>query len=135
MVVAPGTTRLRTWSSTSRTTRPLRRIFSISAGDLQIIAILDVVIDDAKNLRGHLVGRQIPIHRLQASLRLVVIRHRPRLEIELVQTLPDHFLAVILADDELASVAITKLVDLGWLKVDVVDPSTGGTRTTSGEPA
>src|ERR1700747_2774564 len=135
MVVAPGTTRLRTRSSPSRTPWPLRRIFSISAGDLQTIAILDVVVDNAKNLFRHLIGRQIAVHRVQTPLGLVILSYWPRLLIEFVQTRPNHFFTIVVADNQLCAVNVTKLIDLGWLKVDVVDPSTGGTRTTSGKPA
>src|SRR4029077_14254349 len=113
---------------------PLCRIFSISAGDLQTIAILDVIIDNAKNLRGHLVGRQIPIHCLQPPLRPVVFRHGLRLLFERMQTLSDDGLAVVRTNDQLGPIEVTTLIDLGWLKVDVVDPSTGGTRATSREP-
>src|SRR4029453_10557480 len=91
--------------------------------------------DDAKNLRGHLLHRQVSVNAFQPPFRLVIVGHRSRLAIKLVQTLANDFLAVIVANDELGAIVIAKLIDLGRLKVDVVDPSTGGTRTTSGKPA
>ena len=74
---------------------PLRRIFSISAGDLRWIlsspkliviaagsfrrpCFAAMAVDHAQNLRRHLFHRLVGIHLHQPLLLLVVIHHRPR---------------------------------------------------------
>jgi hypothetical protein len=52
-----------------------------------------------------------------------------------MQPFPNYFLAVVFTNDQLRSVNVTKLIDLGRLEVNVVGAATGGTRTTSGKPA
>jgi gluconate kinase len=96
---------------------------------------LSVVVDDPKNLARYNVGRQIPIHRFQPALGIVIFRNRTGLVIERIQARANHFFPIVIADNEFRAVNVARFVDFRWLKVDVVDPSTGGTRTTSGEPA
>ena len=110
-------------------------IFSISAGDLQTIAILNLVIDSAVNLRRHLVHGQIAVYRHQTAFGLIVISYRPGLQVKLMQPFANHFLAVIIADDKLRPINVTKLIYLGRLKVNVIGAATGRTRTTPGKPA
>ena len=118
--------------------RPLRRIFSISAADLQTIAILScagaVALDLLENLLRHLVHRQTAVHCNQPPFARVVLRHRPGLLLIRGQTFPDHFLAVIIADDQLGTVKVANFIDAGWLKMDVINVSVGGASPASGEP-
>src|SRR5215469_336569 len=94
-----------------------------------------VILDNAENLRRHLLHRQITVDRHEPPRLPVIVSHRLRLYLKCVQTRPDHFFAVIIADDKLGAVDVAKLVDSRWLKMDVIDQSAGGTRTTSGKPA
>ncbi len=64
----------------------------------------------------------------------VIIHQRPGLPLVGFQTLPDHFLTIVIADYQLGAVKIANSIDTGRLEMDVINPSAGGTRTTSGKP-
>jgi hypothetical protein len=50
-----------------------------------------------------------------------------------LQTLPNHFLAIIVAGNQLGTVDVAKFIDARWLKMDVVDATTGRTGPASGK--
>src|ERR1700674_66470 len=112
--------------------RPLFRILSISAVDLQTIAI--PMLYHPENLPGDFANFQVAIHRNQATLLLVIFRHRPGLEVIFQQTFPDHFLAIVAADYQRRTVNIANVRDARWLEIDVIDVSVGETSPTPGEP-
>src|SRR5580700_3444248 len=112
--------------------RPLARIRSISAVDLQTIAI--PMLNHPKNLSGYLAHRQVAFHRHQAPFLLVVFRYGPGLQVICLQTFPDHFLAIIAADYQLGTVDIANVRDARWLEIDVIDVSVGETSPASSEP-
>src|ERR1700722_384282 len=112
--------------------RPLLRIRSISAVDLQTIAI--AMLDHPKNLSGDLAHRQIAIHSDQAPLVLIVCRHGPGLQVIGLQTFPDHLLAIIAADYQLGTINVANIGDARGLEVDVIDVSVGETSPASSEP-
>src|ERR1700722_8749362 len=112
--------------------RPLVRILSISAADLQTIAI--AMLNHIEHLPGDLGYFQVAIHRNQSALLLIVFRHRAGLQVIRLQTFPDHFLAIVAADDQLRTVNIADVGDARWLEIDVIDVSVGETSPTSGEP-
>src|ERR1700678_473238 len=117
--------------------RPLCRIRSISAVDLQTIAIpyalvLPVMIlKNLENLLRALVDRPISIHRDEPASTLVIIGHRTSLLLVGRQTGLNHFQPVVIAGHQLRPVAVTYFIGAGRLEVDVIDPPTGGTRTAS----
>src|SRR5580704_11141911 len=112
--------------------RPLARIRSISAVDLQTIAI--PMLNHPKNLSGYLAHRQVAFHRHQAPFLLVVFRYGPGLQVICLQTFPDHFLAIIAADYQLGTVNVANIRDARWLEINVVDMSVGETSPASSEP-
>src|SRR6185437_12738842 len=138
--------------------RPLRRIFSISVADLHTIAIRSTNLiyfysnfysnlkspgngpgvgwmdDDREYVARHLVHRPFPIYQVQLPFTSVIRSHRPRLLVVGLQTGGDHVLAVIVTDYQLGAVHVAQFIHAGRLKVNVVDPSTGRTSPTSGEP-
>src|SRR5215469_5340711 len=139
MVVTPGLTCAFTWSSTWRTMRPLCRIFSISAADLQTIAIFPflrlMIFQDPVDLTRDIINRQIAVYANQPARALVIVRHRARLLLERRESWLNHFQPVIIAGYQLRPMRfVTNLIETGWLEVDVIDPSTGGTRTSSSNP-
>src|SRR5450432_2283258 len=147
MVVAPGTTRVRTWFSTSRTMPPLRRIFSISAADLQTIAIIHLsylllltdrhaalALDHFENLLRHLIDRQVAIDRDQPPFARVVLGYGRGLQFVSRQPVADDVFTIIVAGHQRRTVNIASISDTGWLGVDVVDPSTDRTRAASSNP-
>src|SRR5208282_4521588 len=154
IVVTPAATTVFKWFSTWRTIFPLRLIFSISSGDLRMIrsspeliinsdpgsgasplaSALAMPINHAENLRRNIFYRPVRIDRDQTPLHPVVIRHRLGLPLIGSQSLGNHFFAIVVPDHQLGFVHITQLVDERWLKVDVIEPSTGGTRTPPGKP-
>src|SRR5271170_7945039 len=112
--------------------RPLVRILSISAVDLQTIAI--PMLNHVKHLSGNLAHRMVAVHRNKTPLLLVIFRHRPGLPIIRLQTLPDHFLAIVAADYQRGTVNIANVSDARWLEIDVIDVSVGETSPASGDP-
>src|SRR5579862_5563285 len=84
-----------------------------------------------ENLCSYFIHRTIAIHRNQASGSAIILRHWRSLYLIGGQPRLNHFQPVVVADFQLFPIDIAKLID-GWLlKVDVVDPPTGGTRTSS----
>src|SRR5215470_765011 len=114
-----------TVSSTWRTTCPLCRIFSSSAPDLQTIAMLNCPEDLCRNFLRHLVAIDFP----QLSLTAVIINQGKRLMLVSLQALGDDFLGIILARRQLRTINIASVGDARRLRVNVVDPSAGGTST------
>src|SRR5580698_1015252 len=112
--------------------RPLARILSISTADLQTIAI--PMLNHVKHLPTDLTHRQLAVHRNQATLLLIVLGDRPGLEVVCLQTLPDHFLTIIAADNQRGTVNIANVGDAGRLEKDVIDVSVGETSPASGYP-
>jgi hypothetical protein len=118
---------------------PLRRIFSISLADLQTIAMsscLSVMIFQyPENLRRHLIHRQVAIHRDQPPGALVIVRHRTSLLLKSRDSWLNYFQPVVIAGYQLGTVRfIANVIESGRLEVDVIDPPTGGTRTSSSNP-
>src|SRR5580700_6977648 len=112
--------------------RPLARMRSISAVDLQTIAI--PMLNHVEHLPGNLAHGQVAIHRNQASLLLIVFRHRPGLLVIRLQTFPNHFLPIVAADYQRRTVNIADIRDSRWLEIDVIDVSVGETSPASSEP-
>src|SRR3954451_6321443 len=110
--------------------RPARRILSISPGDLQTIAILYCL----DQFRCYTICLLPAINLLQATLRAIVVRQRKRLPLVFFQALANNIFSIIRARNELRAVDITGVGDAWRLKMNVVDPPAGGTRTTSGKP-
>src|ERR1041385_7131297 len=131
MVVIPGRTRAAVASSTCRTIRPARRILSISADDLQTIAI---PVDGLQHVLGHLFRGPVAVDFHQTTRLAVIVLHRLSLGIVGVQPFLDDLFVVIMTNFERRTVCVANAGNLGRLEVDVVDPTAGGTRTTSGEP-
>src|ERR1700680_3948924 len=118
---------------------PLRRIFSISAVDLQTIAMGPAVImpgsvaagspsalalDHLENLRCNLVYWKVSIDGNQPPLAGVVLSHRLGLLFVSRQTVPNDFFTVIIPGHQRGTINIAFISDTGWLGVYVVDPST-----------
>src|SRR5579863_10359738 len=112
--------------------RPLLRMRSISAADLQTIAI--TVLNHIEQLSGNFADRQIPIHRHQPPFVFIVLRHGPGLKVICLKTFPDHFLAIVAADYQWRTVDVTNIRDARWLEIDVIDVSVGETSPASSEP-
>src|ERR1700722_499305 len=112
--------------------RPLLRIRSISAADLQTIAIS--MLDHIKQLSGNFADRQIAIHRHQSPFMLIVLRDGPSLKVIRLETFPDHFLAIVAADNQRRTVNVAEVADARWLEIDVIDVSVGETGPASSEP-
>src|SRR5580658_8602838 len=112
--------------------RPLVRIRSISAVDLQTIAI--PVLNHPEHLPRDFANFQLAIHRNQPTLPLVVFRHGPGLQVVRLQALPDHFLTIVAADYQRRTVDIADIRDARWLEIDVIDVSVGETSPASSEP-
>src|SRR5271167_3041755 len=87
IVVTPGATASLTLSSTRRTMRPLRRIFSISAADLQTIDILY----RTKRLRCNRFHRLVAVEFHQPPLGMVVVHQRKRQLLVGLQAFGDNF--------------------------------------------
>src|SRR5215472_19280011 len=118
---------------------PLCRIFSISLADLQTIAMTSfsrvVIFNDPVNLGRYIVHRLIAIDRDQPTSPLVVVRHRTRLLLECRESGLNDFQPVVIAGNQLGRVSfVALLIRTRRLQVDVIDPSTGGTRTSSSNP-
>src|SRR5579863_2665778 len=118
---------------------PLRRIFSISLADLQTIAMFScsgvMIFQYPENLRRHLIHWQVAIHRDQAAGALVIVRHRTSLLLKCRESWLNYFQPVVIAGYQLGPVRfIANFIESGRLEVDVIDPSTGGTRTSSSNP-
>src|SRR5271157_434562 len=109
--------------------RPLRRIFSISDADLQTI---DILFYCTHRLRRYDFHRLVAVHFHHTAPGLVIVQHRNRLPLIGFQPLRNNFLGVVWTHDKSPAVDIADAFNFGWLEVDVVDPSTGGTRTTPG---
>src|SRR5690349_15289069 len=126
----PGLTIARISSRTCRTMCPARRILSISAGDLQTIAILK----HFQRLSGDGFHISLTVNHMQTAHRPVILGQGLRQLLIFLQALSDDALTVVLARDQLCAVHVAYCISSGWLKVDVVDPTAGRTRTSSGEP-
>src|SRR5579885_1003935 len=93
-----------------------------------------MVIDCPEDFCRDHIRRQASIHLEQAGLMLVILRHRPGRPLVSVQTLPNHFLTVIIADYQPGTVKVANFIHPGWLEMDVINVSVGETSSTSGEP-
>src|SRR5579863_4840435 len=88
-----------------------------------------------KNLVRDVVHGQIAVHRDQPARALVVVRYRTSLLLVCRESWLNHFQPVVIAGHQLGRVTlVAKLIDAGRLEVDVIDPSTGGTRASSSDP-
>src|SRR5712692_7163872 len=94
-----------------------------------------MALNHPENLLRYLISWQVTIHGNQPSFALVVIHHGPGLQLVCLQTFPDYFLAIIVANHQLGTINIAGIGDAGWLEIDVIDVSTSETGPTSGEPA
>ena len=93
-----------------------------------------LALDHFENLLGDLVDRQVAIHRNQPPFARVVFGYGLGLQFVGRQSFPDDFFTVIFAGHQRRTINIASISDTGWLGVDVVDPSTDGTRTASSNP-
>jgi hypothetical protein len=110
--------------------RPLRRIFSISDADLQTIAILYCT----ERLRRDLIDGLLTIDLHELSSVAVIAHQWKRLPLIGLQPFSNNFFVVVRPNDKSPAVDIADAFNFGWLKIDVVNPSTGGTRTTPANP-
>jgi hypothetical protein len=92
------------------------------------------MLNHIKQLSGNFADRQFPIHRHQPPFMLIVLRHGPGLKVICLKTFPDHFLAIIAADNQWRTVDVTNIRDARWLEIDVIDVSVGETSPASSEP-
>src|SRR5271166_2146346 len=109
--------------------RPLRRIFSISDADLQTI---DILLYGTHRLRRYGFHRLVAVHFHHTALGLVILQHRKCLPLIGFQPFGNNFLGVVRTHDKSPAVDITDAFNFGGLKIDVINPSAGGTRTTPG---
>src|SRR5207244_4038542 len=93
-----------------------------------------VALDYLENLLCNLVYWQVSIYGNQPPFARVVFGYRLGLQFVGRQSIPDDFFTVIFAGHQRRTINIASISDTGWLGVDVVDPSTDGTRTASGNP-
>jgi hypothetical protein len=109
---------------------------SISADDLHTIAIsISVMIFQYPvNLLCDLVYWQISIHRDQSARALIVVRYRTSLLLVCRNSGLNYFQPVVIAGHQLRPIHVADFIHAGRLEVDVIDPSTGGTRTASSDP-
>src|SRR5215510_5714162 len=133
MVETPGATMARTYSSTWRTMRPLRRIFSSSDCDLQLI-IATLLFNQRKHLCSHLLHGEFAIDFKQTALSAVVIHQRQGLALITFQTFGDDLFRVIFTLDERSIIEVASAFAMRGLKINVVNAPTGGTRTPAGKP-
>ena len=88
-----------------------------------------------EDLLGDIVDRQIAIDTNQPAGTLVIIRYRSRLLLKCRESWLNHFQPVVIAGYQLCPVRfVANFIKTGRLEVDVIDPSTGGTRTSSSNP-
>ena len=97
---------------------PLCRIFSISAADLQTIAMLRVMIFQYPvNLTGNVVYRQIAVYRNQPACTLIVIRNRTRQLLKCRESWLNYFQPVVIAGLQLRPVRfIANFINRGGWK-------------------
>ena len=87
------------------------------------------------NLLGHIIHRKIPIYRDQPASALIVIGYGLGLLLKRRKSWLNDFQPVIVAGHQFRPVRlIANFIQSGRLEVDVIDPSTGGTRTSSSNP-
>src|SRR6266478_4732805 len=91
-------------------------------------------VDHVENLGADFLNGPIRVQGNQPSLGLIVICYRPGLDLVGFQTGPDNLFTIIIALYQLGTVLITQLVEARRLKVEVVDPPTGGTGTPTANP-
>src|SRR6202035_3316033 len=93
-----------------------------------------MVLKNPENLPCNFVHRPVAIHRDQPSRALVIIGYGSGLLLVSRQTGLNHFQPVVIAGYQLRPVKVANFIVTGRLKVDVIDPPTGGTRTASSNP-
>ena len=93
-----------------------------------------MILKNAKNIFRYRVHRPIAIDRNQPPGTLIIISHRPRLFLIRLNAGLNHFEPVVIAGNQLGSVDVANFIDRRRLKVDVIDPPAGWTRTTSSNP-
>src|SRR5271170_2212759 len=120
---------------------PLCRIRSISAADLQTIAMCFIkktlrvmVLKNPEDFFRYNVHRPIAVDGDQSSGAPIIIGHRTSLFLICRDTGLNYFQPVVITGHQLRPVNVAKFIDTGRLEVDVIDPPTGGTRTASSNP-
>ena len=94
-----------------------------------------MIFQNPVNLLGHIVHWKIAVDRDQPARLLVVIRHRPSLLLKRRESWLNDFQPVIIAGYQLGPVRfVANFIQSGRLEMDVINPSTGGTRTSSSNP-
>src|SRR5262249_15792311 len=134
MVETPGATMARTISSTWRTMRPLRRIFSSSDCDLQLIIASTLLFNQQKHLCSHLLHGEFAIDFKQTALPAVIIHQRQGLTLITFQTFGDDLFRAIFTLDERGIIEVASAFAMRGVKINVVNSPTGGTRTPAGKP-
>src|SRR5271165_2940129 len=110
--------------------RPLRRILSISEADLQTIGILNCT----RRLRRYHLHRLFAIDVDDLTLGFVIGYQGQGLTLIGLQPLGNNLLRVVGTHNKSPAVDITDAFNFGRLKMDVIDPSAGGTSTTPCNP-
>jgi hypothetical protein len=93
-----------------------------------------MIFQDPENLFRDGVHREISIHRDKSARALVVVRYRTRLLLVCRESGLNYFQPVVIAGHQLLPGYVADFIHAGRLEVDVIDPSTGGTRTASSDP-
>ena len=91
-------------------------------------------LDLPKNPFGNFCYGQTSVYRRQPTALGVIFRHRTRLVLILLQTLPNYFLSIVVADDQLGTVFIADINRFGRLKVDIEDMPVSLTGPAPSEP-
>jgi len=137
----PGFTATLKASKISRTRWPLRRIFSISAADLQTMAMLFALepVTIARLQSPTPTSRSLrpldgPRQSKQLLFRGVVTRHGTRLGFVRPKTLLDYFFTVIVTKNKLRAFHVAGLIGPWRLKMNVIDAIAGRTGPAAGKP-
>jgi len=87
-----------------------------------------------ENIRRYFIHGPVAVNGNQPASPLIIISHRTSLFLIGRDTGLNYFQPVVITGYQPGPVDIANFIDLGRLKVDVIDPSTGGTRTASSNP-
>src|ERR1035441_527414 len=93
-----------------------------------------VIFQNSENLVRDIVHGQISVNRDQSARTLVVVRYRTRLLLVCRESGLNDFQPVVIAGHQLLPGCVAEFIYAGRLEVDVINPSTGGTRTASSDP-
>src|SRR5207248_158376 len=109
-----------------------RSPFLVAAISLPNPDCFALLFDCPADLLGDVGDGQIAIDLDQTSLGPVVIGYWLGLKFIGRKPFANHFLAIIVTNHQLETINITDFINAGWLKVDIIDVSSG-TSPTSGQ--